>query len=356
MNTGAAKHLRHLTLAGALLLGSPLPLVAGEKANVTLPAPRKTPSNLDAPAKPSPFRALGGNSIGGVTDRGAGPELPTVETVVPDARTQKEMMERLDRKRNFLLDDGAGSQADNQPIGGERAQEEVELLITPRRPQTVLEKRLRQGSETPGEEAARVERMDESDDEIDNDLGILDLTGLGVSNQSKSLDFRGKASSKSLSALTPLSAPPDSVIVVNLEDLRSSLNTAGGRGLGLDDLSRQRLERYQQLSGDGEDLRRGFGSNPTELGRTRELRAVVVESYYSPPPAEATLPKTLPTEAVDPSLDSTGGRRPGSSLDALFNGVQANPYTPSASPSTPNISPAAKLLSEPRPQPPRFRP
>ncbi len=356
MNTGTAKQIRHLTLVGALLLGSPLPLVAGEKANVTLPAPRKLPSNLDAPTKESPFRALEGNSIGGVTDRGSGPELPTVETVVPDARTQKELMERLDRKRNFLLDDGVGSQADNQPIGGERAQEEMDLLLTPRKPQTVLEKRLRQGSETPGKEAARRERTDESAEEIDNDLGILDLTGLGVSNQSKSLDFLGKSGSKSLSALTPLSAPTESVSIVNLEDLRSSLNTAGGRGLGLDDLSRQRLERYQQLSGDGESLRRGFGSDPTELGRTRELRAVVVDSYYSPAPAEAALPKTLPPEAIDPSLDATGGRRPGSSLDSLFNGVQANPYTPSTTSTTPSISPAAKLLSEPRPQPPRFRP
>jgi hypothetical protein len=353
MTTSAAKQFRHLTLAGALLLGSPL--VAGEKANVTLPAPRKIPSNLDAPAKASPFRALEGNSIGGVTDRGAGPELPTVETVVPDARTQKEMMERLDRKRNFLLDDGVGSQADNQPIGGERAKEEVELLITPRRPQTVLEKRLRQGSESPKEEAARVERMEESSDEIDNEVGILDLTGLGVSSQSKSLDFLGTRASNSRS-LSALSGPTEIVSIVNLEDLRSSLNTAGGRGLGLDDLSRQRLERYQQLSGDGENLRRGFGSDPAELGRTRELRAVVVDSYYAPASAEAALPKTLPVEPVDPSLDPTGGRRPGSSLDALFNGVQANPYSPSATPTTPELSPAAKLLSEPRPQPPRFRP
>lgn len=355
MNTNVTKRIHRLTLAGALLLGSPLPLVAGEKANVTLPAPRKLPSNLDGPPKASPFRALEGNSIGGVTDRGAGPELPTVETVVPDARTQKEMMERLDRKRNFLLDDGVGSQADNQPIGGERAQEEVDLLVVPRKPQTVLEKRLRQGGETPKDEAARLERMEESADEIDNDLGILDLTGLGVSNQSKGLDLLGTSDTGSRS-LSALSGATESATIVNLEDLRSSLNTAGGRGLGLDDLSRQRLERYQQLSGDGESLRRGFGSDAAELGRTRELRAVVVDSYYSPTSAEAALPKTLPIETVDPSLDPTGGRRPGNSLDSLFNGVQANPYTPGSTPTTPNVSPAAKLLSEPRPQPPRFRP
>ncbi|MBN9689836.1 MAG: hypothetical protein J0M24_06330 [Verrucomicrobia bacterium] len=355
MNTSVAKRIHRLTLAGALMLGFPLLLVAGEKANVTLPAPRKIPSNLDAPAKQSPFRALEGNSIGGVTDRGAGPELPAVETVVPDARTQKEMMERLDRKRNFLLDDGVASQADNQPIGGERAQEEVELLITPRRPQTVLEKRLRQGSTPAKEETSSAERMDESADEIDNDLGILDLTGLGVSNQSKNLDPLGTRDTSSRS-LSGLNASTETVAIINLEDLRSSLNTAGGRGLGLDELSRQRLERYQQLSGDGESLRRGFGSDPAELGRTRELRAVVVDSYYSPASAEASLPKTLPIDTADPSLDSTGGRRPGSSLDSLFNGVQANPYSPSSAPTTPNISPAAKLLSEPRPQPPRFRP
>ena len=354
MITSAAKRIRHLTLAGALLLGSPLPLVAGEKANVTLPAPRKLPSNLEAPAKESPFRALEGNSIGGVTDRGAGPELPTVETVVPDARTQKEMMERLDRKRNFLLDDGAGSQADNQPIGGERAQEQMNLLLTPRKPQTVLEKRLRQGSETPVEDAAQRERNEVSSEEIDNDLEILDLTGLGVSTQNKGLDLLGTRDSGSRS-LSALSVPTETVSIVTLEDLRSSLNTAGGRGLGLDDLSRQRLERYQQLSGNGESLRRGFGSDPAEFGRTRELRSEVVDSYYSPAPAESSLPKTVLDGPVDPSLDSTGGRRPGSSLDSLFNGVQANPYTPST-PTTPSISPAAKLLSEPRPQPPRFRP
>jgi hypothetical protein len=352
-------------LGAGLLLAATPKASAGEKAVITPPSKAKSADRLQPPKSDLPFRPLdGSSSLGGVIDGGGGPALPTVEPATPDPKTQREILERLDRRRNFLLDrSSTETQFDNTLLeSGVRSNEE-DLLLTPRKPQTVLEKQLRKGSslsqdEKPAKPTEFRSRIDD-DGEDDNETGNLDLTGLGTASRSR-VD-------KLKLGEFPTSHPTQKTLLVEdalqpsgtgfdggtIEDLRSSMATAGGRGFALDALSRERLERYQQLSGDVESTRRGFGASAAELGKPRELRSEAAQSLYAPAPLEELTPtKGLATTAD--SAELPGGRSNPFATGPVATGIPGfSPTTPLAPP-TP--SPAAVLLRQPRPEPPRFRP
>jgi len=337
-----------------MLLG--LPLAAGEKANITPSGTRNSPSNLDLPKNNLPFRPLdGASSIGGVLDGGVRTALPSVEPMAPDARTQREFIERLDRKRNFLLDDpSADSAADNQPLGSVGRKDDDKLSLSPRRPKTALEKQLRLGSESRKNETTDSESRKRDYGETDNERGSIDLSGLGVSSQNRGIasTLTGIGTNPIDQGLSGFGTTANALELENLDAIRSSLATAGGRGLGLDALSRQRVERYQQLSGEGEAFQRGFGSDPADSGRSRELRSDAMNNLFSPPPVAVRSDLSTLDTAQSP-LD-VGLARPSASAETRFSGLQPNPYS-SIPAVAPPVSPATKFLKEPRPEPPRFR-
>lgn len=92
--------------ASALVVGTlgTVPLFAGEKARITAPdrPPQQEFSRSKKPDAPSlPFRSLkSGDSTGAVVDA---PALPTVPPL--DPTTERQLMDRLDRDKNWLLDE-----------------------------------------------------------------------------------------------------------------------------------------------------------------------------------------------------------------------------------------------------------
>ncbi len=368
MSSGLQKrHSLVLSLLGAgLVWVGPGPALAGEKANITAPSARKTPENLEPPKKTLPFRPLdGSSSIGGVVDGGGTPDLPSVEPSAPSPRAQKEMMERLDRKRNFLLNDpSSDSNLDNNRLGGSLDQKDQdELHVSPRKPKTALERQLNRGNNTIRDQKASTQvntqngEEDRSESDNESDSRNSSLSGLGFNSRSRidkglSGEFLAPhPTEKGIQLGTPSETTVDSG---RLEDLRSTLSGNSARNSGLDSLSRERLERFQQLSGDGETLRRGFGTDPVEFGQGRQLRSDAAQSFYSSSSPEKPATKSLGGNTLEPP--------PADALAARSNPLLAAPsvggFTAIAPPtpsSPPQASPAAILLRQPRPEPPRFR-
>ncbi len=328
-----------------------LPLAAGEKANITPPT-KKNPDSLTNPQNEPAFQPLdAANSLGGFLDQGGSSALPTVEAPVPDARTQMEILEQIDRRRNFLLN-GIGD--NSNPADGVDWIEINRLRSSRSKPQTALERHWYQSVETSAAGPSTLESAADEDDPLGNPAGPLARPSLGFGADDQGISGTLTTIDRNLarpdSFFSPLGDAGKPAATTVLEDLRSPWATTSGRDLGLDALSRQRLDRYQQLSGEGESLRRGLGSESVDSDRSRDLRLDTLDPLFSP---SASSVQTLSPPA--PVLDATATVDRMQMLTTFGSGVQQNPYN-SVPATPPPISPAAKFLKEPRPEPPRFRP
>lgn len=328
------------------------PAFAGEKATISVPI---KPSTSGSPATARPQTAVQslnpGNSVGGVVDPSAAPG--PVPPSVPDARTQKEIIERIDRKRNWLLDDSSKS---GKTPGASLLLDSLDnpdYTSNPRRPTTSLERRLKSGNRTPnaGESAAREPSQRESFSESDDDpLGEKQGDPWSLRKNQTGLNplAAGAAAPILQTYQSPVAQTP------SVENLRPSVSATLGRNAGLDSLSQERLDRYQRLSGAD-----ALGERTTSLAasvdhsRSRESRSEFLgQSMKSSTDlangANGLLPKENPIAAQNLVRSSLAAPN--------AQGIVANPYAGPPAPPEPYVSPAAKMLHAPPVEPPRFRP
>ena len=365
--------------------------IAGEPAQVSTPSNRKGPAELPNRKKLPSFRSLDGSSMGGVIDGKATESIPQVDPVLPDARKQLELFERLDKKRNFLLSDPSsdrGRQEMRSFDKGSNASDDT-LSVGPRKPRTALERRLkndaeaarnastretgtddnrtradrgyldrdRQGDPTDRDEGGK--KTNDGDDEVRDNDGNNDRpeesTDLTQSFQKQLDPDKGNALEQRLSKTGASSGVKiGSESDPRPENLRSTPSNLGGRGSLVDDLSRQRIERYQQVTGGGGLLRSSEAPEPSALGRGREMRV------------DAFGPVGVSPAASRPGsgLGGPGNETPSLDLRAGRSGLSAPPSTfslpaPSAGSgllSPPQTSPSQRILRDNRPAPPRFQP
>lgn len=369
-----------LVIAGALFQSTD----AGEPAQVSTPSNKKGPAELPNRKKQPSFRPLDGSSMGGVMDGKASESIPQVDPGVPDARKQLELFERLDKKRNFLLTDPSDRKDKGEIRSfdkGDNGTEET-LSVGPRKPRTALERRLRgdaeaarnpdsrnaatDGNRTPsdnryidkdktGDANNRDDRSEEGEeDSRDNDKTVenADLT----QSFQKQLDpDKGNPLEQRLSKVgAPQGVKIGSDLDSHTENLRSTSSNLGGRGSLVDDLSRQRLERYQQVTGGGGLTRSEGTSESSAFGRGREMR---VDAFgpVSVSPASSKPGSGLATPGGEgTSLDLRANRSGLASPQSTFS--LPTPSASSALLSPPSAAPAARILRESRPTPPRFQP
>lgn len=362
-------------------------VIAGEPAQVSTPSNRKGPAELPNRKKQPSFRSLDGSSMGGVIDGKATESIPQVDPVLPDARKQLELFERLDKKRNFLLTDPSSDNGRKELRSfdkGANAADET-LSIGPRKPRTALERRLKNDAEAArntstrdagtedkrtrgdrgqldrdkqGDSAdrdGRGERRGDGEDDIrdndDNSDKSGESTDLTQSFQKQLDPEKGNALEQRLSKS---GAKIGSESDPRPENVRSTPSSPGGRGSLVDDLSRQRIERYQQVTGGSGLLRSSEAPEPSALGRGREMRV------------DAFGPVGVSPAASRPGsgLGSPGNETPSLDLRAGRSGLSAPPSTfslpaPSAGSgllSPPQTSPSQRILRDNRPAPPRFQP
>lgn len=361
---------------------------AGEPAQVSTPSNRKGPAELPNRKKESSFRPLDGSSLGGVLDSKATDSIPQVEPVLPDARKQLELFERLDKRRNFLLTDPSGSNGKGEMRSFDKGAGETDetLSVGPRKPRTALERRLRNDAEmarnpgnreTPNEDKRtssekrqmdrdkpdnpndrneRIERKDDGAEEQarDNDKPI-ESTDLIQSfqkqlDQDKGDTLEQRLSKTGASPGIKLGGEPDP----RSENLRPTSPNPGGRGSLVDDLSRQRLERYQQVNGGGSLLRSSEAPESSAFGRGREMRVDAFGSVGVSPAASKP----------GSGLANPGNQASGLDLRASRSALSAPPSTFSLpTPSVgsglvapPQATPSDRFLRDSRPAPPRFQP
>lgn len=327
----------------------------GEKASISVPK-RPTTVNPAATRPAESFRPLEpANTTQGSTDPGA-PPAPIIPNA-PDPRTQKELVERLDRQRNWLLED-----PENFGKGDSASQwlpnlEEQDYTTNPRRPQTALGRRLKGETQgTRGSTESEGGRFESpavpGDNDFDDPLGT-----------------DAKDDSRSRFGLNPSWSAPRAVTSGGLLDLSAPLPDPSGRfsdrstgfgrpgrGLssGLDPFSQERLDRYDRMLSSDESLERSSSlGDSTERMRQRELRTeVLTPAMRNPaaaPPAATLLEEETGSTAAPVTRSGFAGPLPGV---AAGN----NPYLPPIKTDQPYESPAAKLLRTPPVQPPRFRP
>lgn len=343
-----------VSCVSVLVWSMSLPVAAEEKANITPPSKKDPDSLTILPNGPDfqPFDAA--NSLGRLLDRGGGGAPPTVEAPGPDAKTQMEIMERLDRRRNFLLitvgdnanlsnlKDGSDWTGDNRPRSSRD------------KPQTALERYWYQSLETSSANPSALPSKDDEKDLLKSPTNPLDSAQLGSGKEDQNTGATWTTTGQDLIRPDPFGSPLGEAgkltSPLGSEDLRSSWATTPGRDLGFDAFSRQRLERFQQSSGGEGTLRRGLDSDVVE-GRARELRLDALDNYLRPSPSS---PASI-TSSPDPVSAATATVDRLQLLTTSVPGVQNNPYN-SASSTPPPIAPSARLLKEPRPEPPRFRP
>lgn len=325
---------------------------AGEKATISVPI---KPSTSGSPATARPQTSVQslnpGNSIGGVVDSSAAPG--PVPPSVPDARTQKEIMERIDRKKNWLLDDSSKSAKTPGASLLLESLDNPDYSSNPRRPTTSLERRLKSGTRTSKtgdptvQDQSQRESLSEADDELLGDKQVdpwsarKNQTGLNpLATGVVTPTLQGYQATQ---ALTPA-----------VENLRPTASAVLGRNAGLDSLSQERLDRYQRLS--GADV---LGERTTSLAasvdhsRSRESRSEFLGQSMKTPgdtPTAATglLPKENPLASPSPVRSTLAAPN--------AQGIVANPYAGPPAPPEPYVSPAAKMLHAPAVEPPRFRP
>ena len=325
---------------------------AGEKATISVPI---KPSTSGSPATARPQTAVQplnpGNSIGGVVDPSAAPG--PVQPSVPDARTQKEIIERIDRKRNWLLDDPSKSSKSPGASLLLESLDNPDYSSNPRRPTTSLERRLKSGARTSnaGESASREASPQESYSESDEDP-FGDRQGDPWTLRKNQTGLNPLAAGAAAPILQTYKAP----VAQNpsIEFLRPSVSATQGRNAGLDSLSQERLDRYQRLSGAD-----ALGERTTSLAasvdnsRSRESRSEFLGQSMKSSGDIASgvsglLPKENPIAAQNPVRSSLASPN--------TQGIVANPYAGPPAPPEPYVSPAAKLLRAPPVEPPRFRP
>ena len=362
-------------------------VTAGEPAQVSTPSNRKGPADLPNRRKQPSFRSLDGSSMGGVIDGKATESIPQVDPVLPDARKQLELFERLDKKRNFLLTDPSSDTGRKELRSfdkGANAADET-LTIGPRKPRTALERRLKNDAEAArnpstrdagtednrtgadrgqldrdkqGDSAGRDERGEKRGDG-EEDIRDTDAdsdkpgesTDLTQSFQKQLDPEKGNALEQRLSKS---GAKIGSESDPRPENVRSNPSNPGGRGSLVDDLSRQRIERYQQVTGGGGLLRSSEAPEPSALGRGREMRVDAFGPVGVSPAASRPGSGLGGPGNETPSLDLRAGRSGLSAPPSTFS--LPAPTAGSGLLSPPQTSPSQRILRDNRPAPPRFQP
>ncbi len=362
-------------------------VTAGEPAQVSTPSNRKGPAELPNRKKQPSFRSLDGSSMGGVIDGKATESIPQVDPVLPDARKQLELFERLDKKRNFLLTDPSSDTGRKELRSfdkGANAADET-LTIGPRKPRTALERRLKNDAEAArnpstrdagtednrtradrgqldrdkqGDSAGRDERGEKRGDG-EEDIRDTDAdsdkpgesTDLTQSFQKQLDPEKGNALEQRLSKS---GAKIGSESDPRPENVRSNPSNPGGRGSLVDDLSRQRIERYQQVTGGGGLLRSSEAPEPSALGRGREMRVDAFGPVGVSPAASRPGSGLGGPGNETPSLDLRAGRSGLSAPPSTFS--LPAPTAGSGLLSPPQTSPSQRILRDNRPAPPRFQP
>jgi len=362
---------------------------AGEPAQVSTPSNRKGPAELPNRRKQPSFRPLDGSSMGGVMDGKASDAIPQVDPVLPDARKQLELFERLDKKRNFLLNDpstgsGNGKGEMRSFDKGDNGTEET-LSVGPRKPRTALERRLKGDAEAARNPSSRNTSSDDNRSPSDKRYADKDKsmeatdrdarTGTEREDEEETRDnpktgetadpaqsfqkqlepdkgnnLEQRLSKAGTSPGIKIGSEPDS----RPENLRSASSNLGGRGSLVDDLSRQRFERYQQVTGGGSLLRSDETSESSSFGRGREMR---VDAFgpVGVSPAASKPGSGLATPGTDGvNLDLRANRSSLAAPPSTFS--LPTPSAGSGLLSPPPSSPASRMLRESRPAPPRFQP
>ena len=356
-----------------------LAVIAEERAIITAPAPKNGPSSLAPTQNALPFRPLdGSSSVGGVMDGGPAPSLPSVDIIPPDPKTQKEIFERMDKRRNFLLDDEVGegkSGVSKYRFSGSKDGEE--WTISPRRPQTVLEKRLRKGSERDdkGEARSTTRKSDTTDNpndfnskekderdpystekESENNLSKLEhstlIATLDSSDKSENAAMGSRGSSLGEKKSTSLDGVSEQQGLVPPEDAKSSTSSSS-RNIGMDSLARQRIERFQQVTGGIDSGSRGLSVDNSEYSKPREMRSASVEAIFSSPNLTSKS-ESLNGGTLSPSYSSPASLRSEAPLGDSLSTFQSLTPNSGALLSAP-VTPASRFLKESRPEPPRFR-
>ncbi|MBX3734399.1 MAG: hypothetical protein KF791_17625 [Verrucomicrobiae bacterium] len=352
-----AHFLKLLLLMGGWSGNVWLPALGGEKAVISVPNRKipdaARPGTLPPPNTFQPFDP--GSSVGGVVDPAAAP--PSVPPVVPDARTQKEMFERVDRRKNWLLDDDSGRRRDTRTGGSQLLQflEETDYTENPRKPQTALERRLKSTNRDPAQSDARDERGSRQADEEQWTLEADEMDATAPDSLGGRFGKNGLMPSWNEPSGTPMKylgeGPTETPSVA---DLRLSTGSAAGRSTGLDVLSQERMERLQRTFGSDDLLDRTASlANSADQFRSRDLRSDFYGQTFGPAVPGSPLPgSTLAPEPT--SLLAAPGRSSLSEPSAL--GIVANPYLGPPKAPEPHVSPAARMMRAAPVTPPRFRP
>jgi len=257
------------------------------------------------------------------------------------------MIEQLDRRKNWLLDDPERIGKEDSASRWLPDLDEEDYTTNPRRPQTALERRLK------GDNQGGSRPLNAGDDSLDASLQD-EFDSQGRSSEASSrLDLipawtAPAASQSSLLDLNPAWSGP------SLQDAERSLNPARTERMsraGLDSFSRQRLDRSDRLlTGDGVLERSGSLEDSTERLRDRDLRSDAVNPALRNPKASP-----LAAALADGQSGPATGVPARSGLAGTL-GAAANPYLPPTKEPEPYVSPAARMLKAPPVQPPRFRP
>ncbi|MBN8246303.1 MAG: hypothetical protein J0L84_02530 [Verrucomicrobia bacterium] len=266
-------------------------------------------------------------------------------------------MERLDRQRNWLLEDPEQFGKKDSASQWLPSLEEQDYTTNPRRPQTALGRRLR---------ADNQDSRSSTDSKSDRFENPSSFAGNATEDP---LSSEAAGDSGRRYGLNPSWSSPSAAVQGSLLDLNGALPDPSrfpsdrasdfgrpGRGLasGLDSYSRERLDRYDRvLSGDEGMERSSSLGDWTERLRQRELRTEVLMPAMRNP---AAAPAASALSGEDPGVAATPLARSG--LGNPVGGVAAanNPYLPPLKAAEPYESPAAKMLRTPPVQPPRFRP
>lgn len=329
-----------------------LPVLGGEKATISAPTKPSAAANpaLTRPPNTS-FQPIDNNSsIGGVVDSAAVPTTPSVN--VPDARTQKELIERLDRKKNWLLDDSPTRPGSANGALNLDPAAEIDYSTNPRRPQTALERRLKNGSRTTATEAVEQNARQRA---YFDEQGVVGDRNFGLDAFSR--PTTGSALMPAWSGTTALGngfqAQPSSE-KGTLDSVRTSVSGNLGRASGLDSMTQERSERYQRTFGleDAPERTSSLGAT-VDQSRTRELRSEIMGQLLG----AGSDPRTQQASALGrdeaPGVSSIAR----ASLDpSAAAGAPANSYPPLSAPPEPYVSPAAKMMRAAPAEIPRFRP
>lgn len=330
-----------LALAGLVGAVGGSEAFAGEKARISAPV---TPPKRDLSGKktfensPAPFRSLkSGDSTGAVVDA---PALPTVPPLDPAA--QRQLLDRLDQEKNWLLDE----RMMDSPDPARALEEEWDLGgDTDRDPTSVLERRLNGRkvdgrSDKEGGKGRRDSEQTRKGDRQPDDEG--DENGFALRRNDARQPGELKISEER--ELNPFVAvSPESRISDFLSGERSSPKDNSGFASallpGAKDLQ-QRADRYGVVFG-GAEPDRGFAARSSQFGEERQSRMEQFDRAFGGSDLNGlgggTAPATAPSFAA-PSKSA-------GLFDAPLSGFAA----PLAAPSLPTPSRGAlDAISQPR--------